>query len=445
MITDWIQWGWITSAGIFGVLACGCLVACEASLVALRYRLHDQSALEELQKLKRVALLLRQTRTAAALIRFAILSSSTMATVSGVLALDFALGHPGTHGGRLWWLFLEGMAAISLVSLAGYLGPRGIALARPAQTLRLVSWPVAGLALPLFPWFRLQRWLAGHILRIVGAPCEEDYNILDFEVQVRALGEEGEDGALSARLQSILRNTLRLRELDVSAVLLPRHQVQIFDLEHSLEANLQMARDTGHTRFPLCEGNLDHCEGLIHIKDIFRQAKATAPLDLRKLRREILSFAEELPLEDALQRLLAHKVHMALVRDEFGGTIGVITLEAILEEIVGRIDDEFDVAEEERVQAVPGEERFQVDGLTPLHELEEKLKVEIETEEVSTFGGLVTSAIGYIPKQGESFELEDPPLAVTVLEADETRIIKVEVTRLNEDSTESNGQSQRHD
>lgn len=426
MISSWTDFTITLSIAALALAITGFFIACEASLVALRYHLREDEALAALGRRKRIGFLLRHSKTTAALIRFSSLSAAVICALLLLVSLDF-LVQVVYEVRNAFILLAEIFLAVSMISLLGYLVPRGLALARPHQALRITSWVVGIIAALLLPWFRLQRIFARRLMQAFGRPFHEDYNILDFEVQVRALSDDDE-GAVSPQLQSMLKNTLRMRELDVSDVLLPRHQVKIWNREESVESNLALARESGHTRFPLCDdGDLDHCEGLIHIKDIFRREEGTAGLDPMAIRRDITSFNEETPLEEALQLMLQQKTHMALVRDEFGGTVGVLTLEAVLEEIVGRIEDEFDSVEDLRIKPLPDGETFRIDGLAPVHEVEEALDVEVAYEDVSTFGGLVTAQIGYIPKPEEELELEKPPLFVKVLEADETRLISAEV------------------
>jgi CBS domain containing-hemolysin-like protein len=206
----------------------------------------------------------------------------------------------------------------------------------------------------------------------------------------------------------------------VSDVLLPRNQVKCFDLFDSVSENLKMARMTGHTRFPLCEGDLDNCIGLIHIKDIFRSGLSSKGLDLRKFNREILRFQEDMPVEDALEQLMQQKKHMGLVVDEFGGAQGVLTLERILEVIVGEIQDEFDV-EEANIKEI-GNGDYAIMGLAPLHEVEELFGLEFDTYDVSTFGGLITFELGEIPRKGQQLVVGN--LNIRITEVDGKRVIK---------------------
>jgi magnesium and cobalt transporter len=130
-------------------------------------------------------------------------------------------------------------------------------------------------------------------------------------------------------------------------------------------------------------------------------------------------------LEEALQRMLRAKFHMALVSDQFGGVLGVITLEGILEELVGDIQDEFD-SEEAPIVALRSPGVFRISGLTPLHELEEQFNLQIDNDEVSTFGGLITAELGCIPKRGE--RLSAYGLQIEITDVDDRRIISTLVT-----------------
>jgi len=275
-------------------------------------------------------------------------------------------------------------------------------------------------------------FFSGGLLRALGADEHSTVDVLDAEEQIDLMDSIPGDNSTHYVAQKILKNTLTLKELDVSDILLPRNQIQYVDLFDSISDNLQLARMTGHTRFPLCEGDLDNCIGLIHIKDIFRSGLEAKDLDLRKFRRDILRLREDMPVEDALENLMRHKMHMALIVDEFGGTQGVLTLERILEVIVGEILDEFDIEETNICEVGNGD--VSVLGLTPLHEVEEYFDKEFDTDEVSTFGGLVTSELGHIPEEGHQMVLDD--LNVRVTEVDEKRVIKMLVRPLDAGSGE---------
>ena len=251
----------------------------------------------------------------------------------------------------------------------------------------------------------------------------EDNEVADH---IRTLSREGSN--LDPDIAEIVGNTLEMGQLKGQDVMVSRKQVQILDWQDGLEKNLEIARNCGHTRLPLCEGDLDHCLGIIHVKYAFRLlGKEPDKLSLRSITKAPARVSAEDPLPLALRKMMKWKVHMALVGDEFGGIDGVITLEDILEEVVGEIQDEFDADEADIEQL--NEQSWKISGLTPLHELPEALNIDDEEEEVTSFGGLITQEFGKIPEAYETLRLKN--LEVTILEADETRIGLTEVRLLD--------------
>ena len=254
----------------------------------------------------------------------------------------------------------------------------------------------------------------------------DDGDSVDNEVadHIRTLAREGSN--LDPEIAEIVGNTLEMGQLKVQDIMVSRKQVQILDTQDGLERNLEIARNCGHTRLPLCDGDLDHCLGIVHVKYAFRfLGEDRSPMSLQKITKAParVSAGDSLPL--ALRKMMKWKVHMALVGDEFGGIDGVITLEDILEEVVGEIQDEFD-SDQKDVQQL-GEKCWKISGLTPLHELPKELNF-ADDDEVASFGGLITKECGKIPAPLEKFSLGN--IEVTILEADDTRIGLAEVRLL---------------
>lgn len=249
---------------------------------------------------------------------------------------------------------------------------------------------------------------------------------------IRTLGMESSN--MDPEVVEIVGNTLEMSLLHVQDAMIPRNQVQILDDQDSLEENMEIARTCGHTRLPFCTGDLDHCSGIIHVKYAFRLLSEGTPIDLHSLAKSPALLSSDEPLPVALRKMMKWKVHMALVRDEFGGIDGVITLEDILEEVVGEIQDEFDADEHAVEKLAAG--KWRVPGLTPVHELPDELKLaeEEEEEELTSFGGFITRELGRIPEKGETVDLQH--LKVAILEADETRVLSAEVTLSEERPTQ---------
>jgi CBS domain containing-hemolysin-like protein len=182
--------------------------------------------------------------------------------------------------------------------------------------------------------------------------------------------------------------------------------------------------ESRHTRFPLCRGHLDDTIGLVHIKDLLRLVREPKP-DIGSIKRELHNVPEMMPLERLLSFFLGRHAHLALVVDEFGGTAGIVTLDNVLEELVGDIQDEFDTDQSEMRRV--SQDEFVVAATLGLHELNEMLGMELESTEVSTVGGYVTQLIGHLPKSGEKARIED--FDVTVTKADSRRVLEVHFKR----------------
>jgi CBS domain containing-hemolysin-like protein len=339
-------------------------------------------------------------------------------------------------------MFSTIMLAIGLAGLTALLMhastisfPRLLALKASPHTWHKVFWIPVGLSWAIWPVRFLVKVKEREMRRFMRVPKLASKEV-GLRAEIEALDDETND-LMSSGIRQIVGNTLQLRNLDAQDILMPRNQIQVLELNDSIEKNLALAKSSGHTRFPLCDGDLDHCVGIVHVKDVFRQMAEGKEVKLDEIKRDFATFSPEIPLIEVLQKMLQGRLHMALVRDEFGGIDGVITLEDILEEVVGEIQDEFD-ADEHSVEKL-GDGKWRVPGLTPVHELPEELKLEEddEEEELTSFGGFVTRELGRIPEKGETVDLQH--LKVAILEADETRVLSAEVTLSEERLAQEEG------
>jgi CBS domain containing-hemolysin-like protein len=207
----------------------------------------------------------------------------------------------------------------------------------------------------------------------------------------------------------------------------PRGEIVYLDLEDDFDTNVNKAIESRHTRFPLCRENLDNTVGLIHIKELLPMMRDPHP-DLLKIKRDLIPVPEMMPLEKLLKLFLSKHAHLALVVDEFGGTVGMVTLENILEELVGDIQDEFD-AEKEEFRKI-SEDEFAVDGALGLYELNDVIGLELESADVSTIGGYVTHLLGHLPKQGEQVRIDS--YLVTISQTDGRRVNQLHFRKLRD-------------
>lgn len=412
----------LVAAGVL-VLLIAVFVAFEFSLIKIRFSHFNPDFLEELERKKGTKRLWSQVdRT----FRFLRMGIALCTLCLGLLIFPFFQAVSKWLGladdSWTWWMLLAAslLGALVLRYVIGELVPRAVALRNPVQVLQGSVWCVRTCQILAHPLLKLMDWASGAILRWLRIDPQNGLNLLDVGVQIESLEEESHVPEFS---QKMLKRVITMRDLVVQDVMLPRNQIQFFDISDSNASNIALAKRTGHTRFPLCEGDLDNCMGIVHIKDIFRSDLPRNRINFKKMARPVVYTGPDETLEGVLQELMGEKLQMALVRDEFGGTVGVVTLENIVEELVGNIQDEFD-SEEEQIEELQ-EDVFMVDGLTPLHEIEDRLGVGIEEEEVSTIGGLMTSVLGKIPEAGQKVEIDN--LEIEAVEADEKRLISAKV------------------
>jgi CBS domain containing-hemolysin-like protein len=301
----------------------------------------------------------------------------------------------------------------------GELGPKYTAIANPlGVVLRLVR--------PLGIFYRIftpaiwalqksSNLVLHTLLRLKPIPATE---LAHSEEELRLILEQSEKiQEVSPLGRKLVVNVLDLRDRVVRDIMTPRGEVVYLDVEEDFEINLKKVLESRHTRFPLCRGHLDNTVGLIHVKELLPMMRDPHP-DLLRIKRELIPVPEMMPLEKLLSLFLSKHAHLAMVVDEYGGTVGMVTLENVLEELVGDIQDEFDADKEEFRKL--NDKEFVVDGAYGLYELHDAVGLELEGGDVSTIGGYVTHLLGHLPRQGEEVRIGD--YLVTVTQADNRRV-----------------------
>src|SRR5436853_3488754 len=286
----------------------------------------------------------------------------------------------------------------------GELAPKYTAIANPLTvSLRLVR-PLAAFYFLFKPAIWILHKSSNFLLRgLFRMKAVAGTELAHSEEELRLILEQSEKSKeVSALGRKLVLNVLDLRDRVVRDIMTPRGEVVYLDVEDNFETNANKAIASKHTRFPLCRENLDNTIGLIHIKDLVTMMNDANP-DLMKIKRELVPVPEMMPLEKLLNLFLSKHAHLAVVVDEFGGTVGMVTLEDVLEELVGDIQDEFDM-EKAEFQKI-NENEFTVDGALALYELRDLAGIELESAAVSTIGGYVTHLLGHLHKQGEQVQV----------------------------------------
>ncbi len=301
----------------------------------------------------------------------------------------------------------------------GEQAPKILAIRKALATSIVISPPLRLFYIVFKPaiWFlnASSNWVLKHLLRLEPAAHGEGSH---SEEELRLILDQSErTDEVSSLGRDLLINALDLRQRVVRDIMTPRGEVLFLDIEQSFEENVKKALESRHTRFPLCRGHLDNTIGLIHIKELVPMMRDPQP-DLLRIKRELIPVPEMMSLEKLLNLFLTKHAHLAIVVDEYGGTVGMVTLENVLEEIVGDIQDEFD-SEKAEFRKID-ENEFSVDGAVGLYELRDLAGLELESADVSTIGGYVTHLLGHLPKQGEQVRIED--YLVTITQTDGRRV-----------------------
>ncbi|UCG23557.1 MAG: HlyC/CorC family transporter [Chloroflexota bacterium] len=349
-------------------------------------------------------------------------SSALVHTVSSVIAL-----------GLLTYLHI----------VIGEMVPKSLALSSPDQAVlriaRPMSWAQTILSIPV----RALNGIGRAMLKLFKIePAEGEARLHSAEELELIVSESAEGGLLLEEEEEMIRNIFDFSERQVGQVMTARPKVQAISLGMTLDELLPVIISSRHSRFPVYEGDLDHVVGLLHLKDLARQQlRSKGELDLRLILRPAPAVPEDQPVEQLLTAFKRQRIHMAIVLDEFGGMSGVVTLEDLVEEIVGEVRDEFDFEREPLVELAPGELEvvgtFLVDDLFDYVYLGE----ESELPDVDTVGGLIHTWLGRPPQVGDTIPLPDSSHVVfTVLDVDGLAVARAKVEfPVGEDEGDSPG------
>jgi CBS domain containing-hemolysin-like protein len=315
-----------------------------------------------------------------------------------------------------------------LLIVVGELAPKAIAIRRTLQTALAV-------AAPLYWFYRLSYpfiWILNHsaqwLVRRLGIEAGAEVRAAHSEEELRLLLSSAQQfSGAEAFSRGIVLNALDLRRRLVREVMRPRQEIVVLDTGASIAECIDVAEKTRYSRFPLCEaGDLDKSLGVVHIKDLYAlRIRARSGADLVTAARKLIYVPETGRLEKLLPMFLERKLHLALVVDEYGGTLGMVTLENILEELVGQIQDEFD--QEKPLLVRTSETRWEASGHLPLHELSELVGEPLQEEGITTASGWVTQRLGGFPKVGDVLTVG--PYHLRVEETDGMRVARLTLNK----------------
>ena len=243
------------------------------------------------------------------------------------------------------------------------------------------------------------------------------------------VNESCEKGILDAEAVAMIEGALAVSEMQVRDAMVPRSHMVVIPLDIPLDEFLPLVIDSGHSRFPVIGEDRDEVEGILLAKDLLRHyTENSGPIDLKALVRPAVVIPESKRLNMLLRDFRASRNHMAIVVDEYGGVSGLITIEDVLEEIVGEIDDEHDEEEEAPIKPL-GKARFQINALAEIEDFNEAFDCVFSNEDYDTVGGLLLAEFGRVPERGEEVVLADR-FKFRVTASDNRRIIMLEMNDL---------------
>lgn len=314
--------------------------------------------------------------------------------------------------------FAVGFSVITFLHIvAGEQAPKSLAIKQPLPTALWAAYPLRWFYVLAYPFIWVLNHSALWLLRQAGIAVASEHEGTHSEEELRLMFDANQRHAGGSQLgRDIVLNALDLRHRIAREVMRPRTELTVLNTEASIAECLEVAEKTRYSRFPLCEaGDLDRTLGVVHIKDLFAmRLKARSGADLASVARKLIFVPPTARLERLLQLLLDRRMHMAVVVDEYGSTVGLVTLENIIEEVVGQIQDEFD--QEKPLLQKTGEGAWDVDGALPLHELEALVGEKLAEEEITTTSGFVTHRLGGFPKEGDVVRLEAFTLRVEAMD-----------------------------
>jgi CBS domain containing-hemolysin-like protein len=324
----------------------------------------------------------------------------------------------------------------SLHIVIGEQAPKNWAIRFADRVFPPLSPPLVVFTFIFYPAIWALNWVTNRFLQWSGVPVKHDVHgaLAHDEQELKALlAQAVQHGTIAQGAGRLLTSAFEFSGLKTRQIMTPRTEVDFLLLDEPIGKMLRTVQKSAFTRLPLCDKDIDHVVGLVHMKDLFnhlqlvpgklRFADSSTPegeaiaivdglpgsqvhvigsgdIDLRKIRRDVLFVPELLPVHKLLRQFQTSQVHMAIVVDEYGATQGVVTLEDVLEQLVGEIDDEFDQSEPE--QFVRDGENFRVSGGYPIRSIREQLPLqEVDFGEVDTIGGYLTHELGRLPRVGD--------------------------------------------
>ena len=405
---------------LFLVILNGFFVAAEFSIVKVRYSQIQIKVQEGNPVAKQLELILKKLD--------AYLSATQLGITLSSLALGW-IGEGAMHHFMDKFLIMMNLSlddtSVTTISLFfsffiitilhivfGELVPKSIAIRKSESTAMFVAYPLRGFTIVFQPFIWLMNSMSNGFLRMINIPPAEESDIHSSEELQLLVKQSADSGEIEEEDYEIIKNAFDFTDHSAKQIMVPRQNILSIDIEDPIEDIINVIVDSGYSRIPVYEGSIDNIIGVLYTKEIIREyIKRNGNLtntDLRDLMREAFFVVGSKKISDLLKNFQQKKQHLAIVIDEFGGTEGIISLEDILEELVGEIQDEED--EEEKIVEEISENTFWVQATQPLEEINEYLPEKLplsEEGDYNSLAGFILYQLEDIPEENQEFEMFD--------------------------------------
>ena len=345
--------------------------------------------------------------------------------LAAVIFLGPILTANGTAGFSTLEVVLEIVVAVVAVLVVCELIPRGIAERRGEEIVLALGRPAHLISMVGLPFVRLKRLIDEIIARLLPSPADTSPGEELADEVLDAVTESEAEGTIKPDEREMIRSVISFREVDVAEIMTPRTEMIGVEASATSQQAIELMLQHGFSRLPVYEHSRDNIVAVVHVKDLIREVRRDPNKPLTEVASPPYFVPETKPIAELLREFQARKLQFAIVVDEYGGTAGIVTVEDIVEEIVGEIDDEYDRRTQILLRRLD-DHTVEADGRCRTDDLNEVLHVQIpEDAEYDTIGGFVVSVLGHIPENGETFRYRD--VSFEILDVDERRVKKVRV------------------
>lgn len=324
-----------------------------------------------------------------------------------------------------------------VILIFGEISPKTLAVSKADKITLMLIAPISYLYKAFAPPIRLFAFLGKSIIRLFGVKDISSQHDLTEEEAKTVFSRYAENWQITKIRKRILESAFYLKEILVKEIMVPRTDVVAIEISYPLSKIMNIIQQHGYSRYPVYQNNLDNVKGILYVKDIISIAQSKSPFRINSFLREAYFIPDSATIENAMRQMQKNKIHVAMVVDEYGGIEGLITLEDILEEIVGEIQDEYDI-EESPIIKLQKDNVWQIEGDASIRELNEILPEKLpEEDHYNTIAGLILKLADKIPKQHEFFKFGNYTFHIVKMEGNKITSVLLKYKKSLSDTNKS--------